>query len=241
MGELGEFFLSTLCIWAKALIHGIFRDGNKEITESQHELYRRTFLQDLNQQGEVVLEGRTIDVELDNPTNVAEALAQSRHESDATAKEERLYRTSQMTEMEDLQAPYDHPFAPLCIKDPRDYFDSQQANALKTYDDTRAGTEQLSCSLNTEEAYGFLRGSISEIKAMGLSAHMVKPEVALTVINGLTLNISSTKYQLGKNVHESVLDGLPNTTKEELLHAYAKEKVRKLKGSHVKFIRSWRL
>ncbi|KAF5479117.1 hypothetical protein F2P56_005618 [Juglans regia] len=198
--------------------HGIFRDGSKEITESQHEVYRRTFLQDLNRQGEVVLEGRTIDVELDNPTKVAEALAQSRQESDATAKEERLYRTSRMTEMEDLQAPHDHPFAPLCIKDPRDYFDSQQANALKTYDDTRAGTEQLSCSLNTEEAYGFLRSSISEIKAMGLSAHMVRPEVALTVINGLTQNISSTKYQLGKNVNESVLDRLPNTTKEELLH-----------------------
>lgn len=40
--------------------HGIFRDGIKEIAESQHELYRRTFLQDLNRQGEVVLEGRTI-------------------------------------------------------------------------------------------------------------------------------------------------------------------------------------
>lgn len=66
-------------------------------------------------------------------------------------------------------------------QDPRDYFDSQQANAPKTYDDTRAGTEQLSRSLNTEEACGFLKGSISEIKAMGLSAHMVRPEVALTV------------------------------------------------------------
>lgn len=44
--------------------HGIFRDGSKEITESQPEQYRRTLLQDLNRQGEVVLEGRTIGRDL---------------------------------------------------------------------------------------------------------------------------------------------------------------------------------
>ncbi|KAK7847071.1 general transcription and dna repair factor iih subunit tfb1-1, partial [Quercus suber] len=196
--------------------HGIFRDGSKEITDSQHEQFKRTFLQDLNRQGEVVLEGRTIDVELEDPRTVAEALAQSRQESDENAKQERLDRISRMTEMEDLQAPHDHPFAPLCIKvDPRDYFDSQQ---LKTSDDTRAGSEQLRCSLSSEEAYGSLRGSISEIKAMGLSDPVVRPEVAVMVLNGLTQNISSTKFQLGKNAQEGILNSLPNTTKEELLH-----------------------
>lgn len=40
----------------------------------------------------------------------------------------------------------------------------------------------------------------------------------IQVLNGLTQNISSNKYQLGKNVQESILDKLPNTTKEELLH-----------------------
>jgi transcription initiation factor TFIIH subunit 1 len=44
--------------------HGIFRDGSKDTTESQHEQYKRTFLQDLNRQGEVVLEGRTIGRDL---------------------------------------------------------------------------------------------------------------------------------------------------------------------------------
>ncbi|XP_050246191.1 general transcription and DNA repair factor IIH subunit TFB1-1-like isoform X1 [Quercus robur] len=195
--------------------HGIFRDGSKEITDSQHEQFKRTFLQDLNRQGEVVLEGRTIDVELEDPRTVAEALAQSRQESDENAKQERLDRISRMTEMEDLQAPHDHPLAPLCIKDPRDYFDSQQ---LKTSDDTRAGSEQLRCSLSSEEAYGSLRGSISEIKAMGLSDPVVRPEVAVMVLNGLTQNISSTKFQLGKNAQEGILNSLPNTTKEELLH-----------------------
>ena len=129
-------------------------------------------------------------------------------ESDENAKQERLDRISRMTEMEDLQAPHDHPLAPLCIKvelcihgtmllnychtgflyvlfqnqDPRDYFDSQQ---LKTSDDTRAGSEQLRCSLSSEEAYGSLRGSISEIKAMGLSDPVVRPEVAVMVIASL--------------------------------------------------------
>ncbi|KAM3696025.1 hypothetical protein ACJW31_06G006600 [Castanea mollissima] len=195
--------------------HGIFRDGSKEITDSQHEQFKRTFLQDLNRQGEVVLEGRTIDVELEDPRTVAEALAQSRQESDENAKQERLDRISRMTEMEDLQAPHDHPLAPLCIKDPRDYFDSQ---LLKISDDTRAGSEQLRCSLSSEEAYGSLRGSISEIKAMGLRDPVVRPEVAVMVLNGLTQNISSTKFQLGKNAQESILNSLPNTTKEELLH-----------------------
>lgn len=40
----------------------------------------------------------------------------------------------------------------------------------------------------------------------------------IQVLNGLTQNISSTKYQLGKNVQESILDRMPHTTKEELLH-----------------------
>ncbi|KAK7855541.1 general transcription and dna repair factor iih subunit tfb1-1 [Quercus suber] len=96
-------------------------------------------------------------------------------------------------------------------QDPRDYFDFQQ---LKTSDDTRAGTEQLRCSLSSEKAYGSFVGSVSEIKAVGLSDPIVRPEI----LNGLTQNISSTKCQLGKNAQESILNSLPNTTKEELLH-----------------------
>lgn len=185
-----------------------------------------------------------------------------------------------MTAIEDLQASNNHPFAPLCIKvgfllmkdakiyihfsrrifdailpqqDPRDYFDAQQANAIKTLDDTRAGMQQTKCNLSTAEAYCSLRESISEIKSSGLNHPIIKPEVAvmvkapgafsyqktksvsaicfdnssfviklliffLQVYNGLTQNISSTKYQLGKNPQESILESLPNPTKEELLH-----------------------
>ncbi|XP_031739948.1 general transcription and DNA repair factor IIH subunit TFB1-1 isoform X1 [Cucumis sativus] len=198
--------------------HGIFRDGGKEITESQNEHYRRTLSQDLNRQGAVVLEGRTIDVDLEDPRTVADALVRSKHAVEGNESQTALDRISRMTAIEDLQAPHSHPFAPLCIKDPRDYFDAQQANAIKTLDDTRAGMQQTKCSLSTTEAYGSLRESISEIKSSGFNHPIIKPEVALMVYNGLTQNISSTKYQLGKNPQESILESLPNPTKEELLH-----------------------
>lgn len=198
--------------------HGIFRDGGKEITESHNEQCRRTLSQDLNRQGAVVLEGRTIDVDLEDPRTVAEALVRSRHAVEGNEKQIGLDRIARMTAIEDLQAPHSYPFAPLCIKDPRDYFDAQQANAIKTLDDTRAGMQQTKCSLSTTEAYCSLRESISEIKSSGLNHPIIKPEVALMVYNGLTQNISSTKYQLGKNPQESILESLPNPTKEELLH-----------------------
>jgi len=68
-------------------------------------------------------------------------------------------------------------------QDPREYFDSQQANVVKTLGNTLAGTKQIKRSMNTHEAYGSLRELISEIKAVGLSDPVVKPEVALKVID----------------------------------------------------------
>ncbi|XP_022731033.1 probable RNA polymerase II transcription factor B subunit 1-1 isoform X2 [Durio zibethinus] len=203
---------------------GIFRDGSKEMTESQNELYRRTLSQDFNRHAAVVLEGRAVDVELEDTRAVAEALARSKQElstkgeSDGDASWERLDRVSRMTEIEDLQGPNNLPLAPLCIKDPRDYFDSQQANALRTSGDAFGGMEQIKCSLSTQEVYGSLRESISQIKATGLKDPIVKPEVAHQVFDALTNSISTTKYHIGKNPHESVLDRLPKKTKEELLH-----------------------
>ncbi|XVE79124.1 hypothetical protein DITRI_Ditri14bG0032900 [Diplodiscus trichospermus] len=197
--------------------HGIFRDGGKEMTESQNELYRRTLSQDVNRHAAVVLEGRAVDVELEDTRAVAEALARSKQESstkgepDEDTGRERLDRVSRMAVIEDLQGPNNPPLAPLCIKDPRDYFDSQQASAL-------GGTEQIKCSLSTQEAFGSLRESISVIKAMGLKDPVVKPEVAHQVFDALTNNISTTRYHIGKNPEESILDRLPKKTKEELLH-----------------------
>ncbi|CAJ1976574.1 unnamed protein product [Sphenostylis stenocarpa] len=199
--------------------HGIFRDGCKEISEAQNSLYKRTLLQDLNRQGAVVLEGKTSDMEMEHPKTAAEVLARRKQESDGVVDidEERRNRISKMTPIEDLQAQDDHPYAPLCIKDPRDYFDSQQANAVKTLDDSQPGMQQMICSLGSEEAYASLRASISKIQATGLRDPFFSPEVALKVLHGLTKNISSTKYHLGKTSQESVLDILPNTIKEKLL------------------------
>ncbi|XAR56833.1 hypothetical protein NMG60_11037454 [Bertholletia excelsa] len=204
--------------------HGISLNSSNDLTDSQYEEYRRSLSQVLNRHGAVVLEGRSIDVELGDTQSVAEALARSKQvelsneENNGNANRERLDRISQMAEIEDLQAPRDPPLAPLFIKDPRDYFDSQQVNALKTLGDTLAGTRQMKCSLSTNEAYGSLRKCLSDIKIAGLNDPMVKPEVAFKVFSGLTQSISSTKYHLGKNPHESFLDRLPSFTKEELLH-----------------------
>ncbi|KAK6934660.1 BSD domain [Dillenia turbinata] len=123
--------------------HGILRDGGKEITEidSHYEQYRRSLAHDLNRHAAVVLEGRPLDAEPRDTRAVAVALRSKRlnypnEASDGTGNQERLDRSSRVTEIEDLDAPRDPPIAPLCIKDPRDYFDSQQANALKTLGDT---------------------------------------------------------------------------------------------------------
>ncbi|XP_077237509.1 general transcription and DNA repair factor IIH subunit TFB1-1-like isoform X2 [Tasmannia lanceolata] len=204
--------------------HGILRDGIKETAASENELSRRTISQDLNRHAAVVLEGRALDVELGDTRTVAEALARSKQAelatetSDVNANQERLERVSRMTEIEDLQAPRNPPLAPLCIKDPRDYFDSQQANALKALGETGAGTKPINCILSTEEAYNFLREQISELKEVGLSDPILKSDVAFKVMNGLTQHLSNTKFNLGINSQESILDRLPNRTKEELLH-----------------------
>ncbi|KAI3686158.1 hypothetical protein L1987_79831 [Smallanthus sonchifolius] len=199
--------------------HGLASEDIKDELEAQYEPYKRSFLQDINRHAAVVLEGRTIDVETGDTRSVAEALASSKRvelakeASDGNAHQERLDRVIRMAEIEDLQAPRDPPVAPLCIKDPRDYFDSQQVNALNHL----PGTRQMKSVLSTSEAYGSLRAYISEIRTVGLSDPIIRPEVAFKVFNSLTQNISSSKYQLGKNPHESILDTLPSVTKEELL------------------------
>lgn len=202
--------------------HGILRDGTKEVVDAENELSKRSISQDLNRHAAVVLEGRPLDMELRDTRAVAEALARSRQAestetSDENANLERLKRVSRMTEIEDLQGPQNLQYAPLCIKDPREYFDCQQANALKALGDGAAAVNP-NCSLNSEDAYVYLIEQISEVKLKGLNNPVVQPEIALKVLNGLNQHISSTKFHLGKSPQESVLDSLPNRTKDELMH-----------------------
>uniref|UniRef100_A0A1J3DM19 Putative RNA polymerase II transcription factor B subunit 1-1 n=1 Tax=Noccaea caerulescens TaxID=107243 RepID=A0A1J3DM19_NOCCA len=204
--------------YTRLMGHGIQRDGTNDVVEPQNEQFKRSLLQDLNRHAAVVLEGRNIDVDSEDTRIVAEALARAKQvskadgESTKDANQERLARMSRAAEMEDLQAPQNFPLAPLSIKDPRDYFESQQGNVLNE----PRGADSL--KRNVHEAYGLLRESILEIRSTGLSYPLIKPEVSLEVLSSLTRTISTAKNIIGKNPRESFLDRLPKSTKDEVLH-----------------------
>ncbi|KAJ1703568.1 hypothetical protein LUZ63_003347 [Rhynchospora breviuscula] len=204
--------------------HGILRDGQKDTAETETEVSRRTLSQDLNRHAAVVLEGRALDVELGDTRTVAEALAWSKQEllskekSEENVNLEKQERVARMTELEDLQAPRNPQYASLCIKDPREYFDSQQANALRALGGTEFGTNSLDLNLSKEEVYLHLKEQISEAKSRGLRNPIIRPDTALKVFSGLSQHLSSTRFQLGKNSQESALDRIPHRTKDDLMH-----------------------
>lgn len=129
--------------------------------------------------------------------------------SDENACRERINKVSRVAEIEDLQGPRDPPVALLSIKvwcspvlfcstptmisldyliygcflnqDPRDYFDSQQANAIKALGDAETGIRQLKFSVSKREAFCSLKDSISEINSQGFIEPIISPEVALKV------------------------------------------------------------
>ncbi|VAH83473.1 unnamed protein product [Triticum turgidum subsp. durum] len=122
------------------------------------------------------------DIESTDTKTVAEALARSKKEPPPSsaaddASHERLVKVARMTEIEDLQAPRSLPYAPLCIKDPREYFDSQQANALRPLG-SNDGRKARSCSLSTDDAFRHLMDQISSVK---MNCPVVQSDVALKV------------------------------------------------------------
>lgn len=68
----------------------------------------------------------------------------------------------------------------LC-QDPREYFDSQQANALRALGGTEFGTNSFDPNLSKEEAYCHLKEQISEVKSRGLKNPIIRPDTALKV------------------------------------------------------------
>lgn len=68
----------------------------------------------------------------------------------------------------------------LPYQDPREYFDSQHANALKTLRETGGGTKFVNLILNAKEAYGYLVDQISEVKG-GMNGPVIQPEAAIKV------------------------------------------------------------
>ncbi|XP_062195574.1 general transcription and DNA repair factor IIH subunit TFB1-1-like isoform X2 [Phragmites australis] len=202
--------------------HGILRDGSKETVDTDSELARRTLSQDLNRHAAVVLEGRSSDVELIDAKTVAEALARSKKEPSSTsivddANHERLVKVARMTEIEDLQAPRNLLYAPLCIKDPREYFDSQQANALRSLGGSNDGRKARNCSLSTDDAFHHLMDQISSIKVNKLNCPVIQADVALKVVNELNEGISRSRRLNLKNPQESLLGRLPQRTRDELM------------------------
>ncbi|WVZ95046.1 hypothetical protein U9M48_040852 [Paspalum notatum var. saurae] len=202
--------------------HGILRDGSKETVDTDSELVRRTLSQDLNRHAAVVLEGKASDVDLTNTKAVAEALARSKKEppSNSTvddANHERLLKVARMTEIEDLQAPRSLPYAPLCIKDPKEYFDSQQANALRSLGGTNDGRKARNCSLSTEEAFHHLMDQVSSIKVNKLNCPVIQSDMALKVLNELNEGISRSRRLNLKNPQEGLLGQLPQHTRDELM------------------------
>ncbi|CAI9115680.1 OLC1v1016655C1 [Oldenlandia corymbosa var. corymbosa] len=204
--------------------HGLSRGDEKEVLEPQYEPFKRSFSQYLNQHAAIVLQGRVVDVESGDTRSVAEALARTKQAelakdvSDVDMDHARLERVSRMAEIEDLQAPSEPPVAPLSIKDPRDYFDSQQANALNTAAESDFCSTQLNFSIRPSLAYSWLNESITEIKTGGLADPLISSDVALKVFDSLNQSMSCTKFNVGRNPSDSVLDSLPKDTKEELLH-----------------------
>lgn len=68
-------------------------------------------------------------------------------------------------------------------QDPRDYFDSQQVNALKALGDAGSGEKQIKSSVSSHKAYGSLRNLVSDIRVRGLGEPVMSHEVALKVLN----------------------------------------------------------
>ncbi|AQK50810.1 General transcription and DNA repair factor IIH subunit TFB1-1 isoform 1 [Zea mays] len=202
--------------------HGIHRDGSKETVDADSELARRTLSQDLNRHAAVVLEGRSLDVESTDPKTLAEALARSKKEPPSTSNvdddnHERLMKVARMTEIEDLQAPRSLLYAPLCIKDPREYFDSQQANALRSLGGSNGGRKAHSCSLSTEEVFHHLMDQMSSVKVNRLNCPIVQSDMALKVLNELNEGISRSRRLNLKNPQEGLLGQLPQHTRDELM------------------------
>ncbi|CAA0820612.1 Probable RNA polymerase II transcription factor B subunit 1-1 [Striga hermonthica] len=200
---------------------GLFPKASKDYLETQYEPYRRNFSRDLNQHAAVVLQGRIVD-ELRDPRDMAETIARteqvemSNARSNGNMEKDVSNRMSIMAEIEDLQGPREPVVAPLCITDPVDYFDSQQANALKALGDVASDGKTLKCNTSPSEAYCSLRDHISEIRMTGLSKPITNPEIAFKVLNEMIKNIPKTDSYLGKNQNENVLDGLPKVTKDSI-------------------------
>ncbi|CAO2199885.1 unnamed protein product [Urochloa humidicola] len=202
--------------------HRILHDGSIQTVDPDSGFVMRTLSQDLNHHAAVVLEGRSQDIKLTDTKTVAEALAKLKKEPSSSyntddANHERLVKVARMTYIEDLQAPRNLIYAPLCIKNPQEYFDSQQAYAVGSLDSSNDGKKAYNCSLSTDDAFFLLTDQVSSIKANGLNCDVVDSNVAIKVLNELNKGISYSRRHNLEISHENLLGQLPCQTQDELM------------------------
>ncbi|BBN17383.1 transcription initiation factor TFIIH subunit 1 [Marchantia polymorpha subsp. ruderalis] len=203
--------------------HGIYRDGTKEDVEYNTGAKVRSIMNDINRHAAVVLEGRPLDglSGAEDTATVAHALAlaqqaQAVSEKAEDAEQKRLERLRSMTVNEDLMGPQEAPHVPLCIQDPRKYFDSQAAGVAGD-----AGPAAPTSS-DPAEALDFFHEQMAAWKKNGLQdSSFMAPAVALKVMTDLTREISGTKFTLGRTAEKNVLDSLPKPVKDDLLQQSA--------------------
>lgn len=201
--------------------HGILRDGSKETAAADATHVKKTLLHDLNRHASVVLDGRPLDIELRDTATVAYALIKA-HQGEldvvddaVKSVQQRLDRVHEMTQVDDLQGAQDPGYVPLCIQDPRSYFDSQRPHAAGAGSGVAFG--RSSGSLPPNEALPSFRKQLSELRGSSFKGPVIVAEMASKVLNELSQYISNRKFQIGKNAEKHALDSIPCDTRDELI------------------------
>ncbi|KAF9618338.1 hypothetical protein IFM89_000973 [Coptis chinensis] len=113
-----------------------------------------------------------------------------------------------MVSIEDLQDPHHKlPFAPLSIKDPQQYYDSQYANTVRNVGDAEFSTEPINHDLNTQHTCCFLQNLISYMRENGFSDPVVRPDVVLKAFKLIVNDPDSILNSLTREIKEVGPDG----------------------------------
>lgn len=196
--------------------HGILRDGGKEMHDSDANLRptSRTIFKDINRHAAVVLQGRILDVENADARTVATALAAreaSQEAIDPDEQRKREEKLKQATELNDLQEPTAPAVVPLCIQDPRKYFDVQSA---------ATGEGRLlrgtSGRLKPREAAQAMRNQAAELVSMQTGNLIMLQDQATKVLKDLTHHMAAAKAMEGPTAEKSVLAPLPENIRSTI-------------------------
>ncbi|RZS02829.1 hypothetical protein BHM03_00032917 [Ensete ventricosum] len=188
--------------------HGILRDGCKEIADSENDLARRTLAQDVNRHAAVVLEGRALDIELGDTRAVAEALARSKQGGTGAGSKTIDYSLN----TEEAYSYLMHQISEIAR-----YWVVPSIGAISSPLSFEIGRQRLISSIAARHRAVLAEGEPRDPMPLSLDDPDQSQDATDEVLSGLTQQISSTRYHLGKNPQESVLDRLPKRTKDEIM------------------------